>query len=149
MSVEKAIEIGEEQIDAAVGQIYNLPLTLNEGDPAQRGDIALLKKINRFIAIGTLVTSATIHAEGSELFEYGSWHLREAEAALKAITDGTFVLNSQTPIVAPNPDIVGGPIGSYRDPYSLVDDYYSSRAPGFAQRMSLPQYPRIERFGRA
>lgn len=83
---EKFIEIGRQEVDEALGQIYVLPLT---PAPAANTVYALmLKRANAMIASGRMILSNATGGEDSSVHAYGMYCLSEGQAILQRIVSG-------------------------------------------------------------
>ena len=120
---QRFIDQAADDINAAIGQVYVLPLSLGEGTP----DALLLKKINRMLASGNLLLAAAAPGEDTVLHNYGYWQVKEAQKALALIIEGTILLSATK--VPPDPETikrVTGPAIINKDTASFVDGFYGS-----------------------
>lgn len=118
-----------DEIDADIGQIYQLPLTFNLAQPEDRADALLLKKINSFLATGRIIATASSAAQDAQLNAYAKLLLGEAKSALAKIVKGEVVLESAVRIVDSDTQY-NGPLYINKDKSSFVDGFYSSAGSG-------------------
>lgn len=126
VSVLNWIKVTADEMDADIGQIYQLPLAFDTSKPEDRADKLYLKKINSFLATARIIL---IIASGSDengtLHAYGKSLLGDAKGALAKIVNGTVVLESAT--LLPDVDTqYNGPLITNKDAGSFVDAFYKS-----------------------
>lgn len=124
VSAETYISAAAEEIDAIIGMTYLTPVSMT-ASPENRASILVLKKANNFLASGRIIMAVDAGGQDSELHKYGQYLVREAEAIVKAIAEGEYVLVGATRL---NPASAGGtaPVIHNGDAISLVDAYYDN-----------------------
>ena len=129
------IDQAADDINAALGQVYKLPLNLEAGSP----DALLLKKINRMLASGNILLAAASGAEDTTLHSYGYWNVKEAQKALQLIITGEITLSAA--LKDPDPKDfakVTGPAIINKDDASFVDGFYGSHGSQYPNGQSRP-----------
>lgn len=135
VTATSAISAAAEEIDAAIGMLYQTPVTVEEDDPAKRFDTLTLKRINALLASGRLITSMATGGEQNRVQAYGEYLLRFGWGLLKQIQDGTIKLTSAVPIDQPDSNATrrGPLLVTDNQQASLVDSFYQNFQPaGFA-----------------
>lgn len=127
-----AISAAAEEIDAAIGMLYQTPITVEEDDPAKRFDTLTLKRINALLATGRLITAMATGGEQNGVHAYGEYLLKFGWAQLKQIQDGTIKLTSATPIVQADSNALrrGPLLVEDNQKVSMVDSFYQNFQPG-------------------
>ena len=107
---QKFVDGAAEEMDAKLGWVYALPLRGPGVDPATETSwldlpthqVLLLKQINNKLASGRLILTLAIASEGSTLHAYGWQLIREANAELLLLSNGTVDLDAEPldPVVA-------------------------------------------------
>ncbi len=135
VTATSAISAAAEEIDAAIGMLYQTPITVEEDDPAKRFDTLTLKRINALLASGRLITSMATGGEQNKVQAYGEYLLRFGYGLLQEIQNGKIKLTSATPIdqVDSNATRRGPLLVTDNQQASLVDSFYQNFQPaGFA-----------------
>lgn len=122
---DKYLTLAAEEIDGEIGARYATPVAVDVTSPTKRQASLLLKKINAWLASGRLLMSADAAGAGDaggQVQQYGLYLVKEAQAALQQIKDGTIEL---TGIELANPEAnkATGPVASFADSYSLVEGF--------------------------
>lgn len=124
-TIETWIKATADEIDASLGQKYQLPFSFDPSKPQDRADALLLSKINKFLAMGRLLCTISSAHEGAELHAYGKSLIGDAKAEISRIMSGTVVLESLTLVTDPNVQY-DGPMILNKDAESFVDSFYRS-----------------------
>lgn len=120
MTVASQIESASDEIDAAIGQVYQLPLNIPVGSP----DAFLLKKVNSFLTKGRIILAAANGGEDSRLHNHGIYLVREAEKVISGIVSGAIKLESGT--LLPTETVKFGEFILNKDEDSFVEGFYGS-----------------------
>lgn len=129
VSVSNFATRAAEDMDAKIGQRYKIPLNLNPGMPGDRADILLLKSINIMLATGRLILAGSAGGEFDSTHAYGTWLVKQAEAELCKLADGTTPLRSQALLNERPGDAQGPIIVNTSDDHSLVGEFYGAGRP--------------------
>lgn len=116
-----------EEIDAALGQIYETPFNVGAGTNMERPGILTLKKVNWLLASGRLILDLAASGEDANLHAYGKQMLDEGLLMLAQLASGEMVLvGAETP-ASEDPDVDPSPTGPFvlnEDAESLVQSFY-------------------------
>lgn len=123
VSVQTVIDTQAEFIDAVLGRIYRLPIVLDAGNPAHKPYKFLLKKLNAYMATGTILLNAGGAQQVTDVNAYALWYLNHAEIMLKKIEDREVDFPGQEP-ANPGTDDADAPMVVAKDSFSRVDAFY-------------------------
>lgn len=118
---QKYVMSTAEEIDSKLGMRYVTPIVVTE-TPANRPTRLLLKNINSWLGAGRLLLASGAPGEDDQLHQYAIYLVREAQAALASIMDGTVPLPGATPINTDSPPVTG-PVISNLDDASGVESF--------------------------
>lgn len=122
MDVDKYIVNAGEEVDVALGQLYETPIVVT-GIPAYKPTTLFLKQVTSKLATGRIIMAAATGKQDIEVNAYGLYLIEEAWAAIKNVIDGNYVLPGATQIVAPASD-TGGVRVKNVDAVSQVEGFY-------------------------
>lgn len=136
-SAARYVQDAADEIDSVLGSQYVTPIILDENIPAQRSGFLLLKRINAHLASGRLIMALDAAGEDDQLHQYAEYLLRQALEALRQIQDGSIIIPGAEPI---NPEVnrATGPIASFADDYSPVEEYGTVFGNHAAQALEQP-----------
>lgn len=119
-----------DEIDAAIGILYETPVTKSGGGgPLPRRVTLLLARINRYLASGRYILAVAAAGEDSGLHAYGRSLVADASAALKNIVTGSSELDA---LRIPDPGLGRrGPRLVNAESKSNVDEFYKNMTGGF------------------
>lgn len=108
VDAQKYVDQAADDMDAKLGWIYEVPIDL-DGDPLADPPVAplpnhqilLLKGINNKLASGRLILTLDISGEDKSLHAYGHFLIKEANAELLLLANGTLDLSAPR---VPQPD---------------------------------------------
>lgn len=121
VTAESAIEKAAREMDIKLGRVYKLPLNVS---PEAAADVALLVKINSFLASGRVILRAASGGEDNNLHTYGYYLVRDADNALNAILEGKLALQFQEPAPGTLQDHPSGPEIFNADEEGFVNSFY-------------------------
>jgi hypothetical protein len=123
-TVDRELYVAEaaDEIDSAIGHLYETPVNVLETGPVLRHSRLLLKRINMLIATGRLVLALNI-GDTDKLHAYGAKMLTEGLTLLQRITDGQVALDGAPRPVGDEDAAPGATIVNY-DELSAVDAFY-------------------------
>lgn len=120
---EKFIALAADDIESALGRIYDIPLTPVAPATEFRPHIALLlKKISNLLASGRLIMASAANGDLDTTDAYGASLVREGTDLLQQIASGIIDIDAVGPGGAVADD--GGPILVNHDARSGVDAFY-------------------------
>lgn len=131
---ETFVDDAADEIDAALGEIYVVPIT---GSPLSHHAEVLLKKINSHLATGRLITVLAIGAEDTSVQAYGLMLINEAMALLMRIAAGQIKLTGAT-TQEPDHGNDTGPGIRNRDQYSSVESFEDAFMRPYVGGVPLP-----------
>lgn len=88
-NVYDSINGAADEMDAKIGQVYQLPLDLSA---APKFVTALLRKTNAFLASGRLICAQALNSEDGKAHAYGAQLIKEAQGDIDAIFNGSMQL---------------------------------------------------------
>lgn len=137
------LDRASEEIDAALGHIYQTPFIIDINIPENRPSILFLKKICWLLASGRLVLDLAAAGENDNQHAYGLGMLKEGLALLKQLSDQDIVLpGAQRLSGAESDSSFTGPVLFNEDPESLVKEFYKERS-----LVDSYLYPRVRPYG--
>lgn len=133
VDLAKEIRDAADDMDAWIGELYDLPLQIDPNRADHTRDRVLLKKINADRVAGRIIMQQNAGGEDNNLHAYGKLLWDNAEKELARIAAGRTVL-----IAGVLKDVPGReppvPLVTHRDAGSYVDAFY--RANGSAHQGS-------------
>lgn len=126
VSPDKYIQEAEEDVDIAIGEVYEMPYDVASPDAVER-TVILLRRITARLASGRLILAQAIGGEDQSLQAYGRHLIEEAEAVMNAIIDGRLEFEGPEPIVGATE--YTGPTVYNHDKASAVDSFYEAFLP--------------------
>jgi hypothetical protein len=129
-----------EEIDAALGHLYETPIDVGNTSEMTRPSILFLKKINWLLASGRLVLDLAASSESLELHAYGKRMLDEGLLMLERLASGDLKLDGAEPAGDIDPETinVSGPQIINEDSESLVQAFYDQMNPRLPLRFTPP-----------
>lgn len=127
LDLAKEVADAADEMDAWIGELYELPLEIDEGRADHTRDRLLLKKINADRVAGRLIMQANAGGEDGSVHAYGKLLWDNAEKELARIAGGRTVLVAGVPREPTEDQQPNGPLVTNRDAASYVDSFYSSR----------------------
>lgn len=137
ISADKFVQDASDEIDSQIGFRYETPLDVSDQSPLDRPARLLLKRINNFLASGRLLMTVTSAQEDKTLHAYALNLVKEAQAALAYIADGTIPLANAP--VNPNAPAAENTVGiSNVDADSAVEAFYGFAMPNDPYAPAIP-----------
>lgn len=141
---ESYVNAAADEMDAALGFIYETPITVNQSDPVNRPTILLLKLINNYLASGRIIITISRNAEDNSLDALGKYYVNLAMQRINDIVNGKIELlgakrNAEEKSYQ-------GPATYNAEPESLVDMFYGNfnpSNPGYYSPFSYPPRPGV------
>jgi hypothetical protein len=125
VSAEQYVQAAADEIDAALGQMFETPILIDPSNISLRPSTLVLKQINAKLASGRLIMAADAGGQDTQLHAYGLSLVREAQASLTELRSSSDSLPGAVVIVAENADDSAGlPRILNYDQTSQVDFFY-------------------------
>jgi hypothetical protein len=117
-------EDAADEIDAAIGAIYEIPVTRSLTGGSLPGVTGLfLKRINRYLASGRFILARAAGGEDDNLHAYGLSLVREAQNAIMGIANGSTQIDAKR-LVTDDRDQRKAPAIANAEAASNVDSFY-------------------------
>jgi hypothetical protein len=138
------VDRADEEIDAAIGNIYVTPVSFPSTTEARPGKL-LVKKISSQLATGRAIMSMDAGSEESTLHQYGLYLIKEANASLKCIKDGDVILPG-VQMISPD-DLTSAPKVYNVDSSSAVEDFFGQFNTANRGPQGVPYWINADRWG--
>lgn len=127
LSRQKYVEQAADEIDAALGFIYETPFDVSDASAMVRPARLLIKQISNNIASGRLLLAVAAPTEGNETHAYGRSLIWQATQVLAQITKGDVFLEGAT-LIDPGPTTQSPVVVGNVDSRSQVEAFYDEIA---------------------
>lgn len=142
--LEQWITRADEEIDAAIGNLYVTPISFPASSEARPGQL-LVKKISSQIATGRAIMAMDAGSQENNLHQYGLFLLKEATSSLKCIQEGEVVLPGVQMISTE--DLTSAPKVYNVDESSAVEDFFGNFNTANLGPESVPYWSTRPRWG--
>jgi hypothetical protein len=130
---EKILVAAADEIDAAIGFLYETPVNIDEAtSTVVRPARLLLKRISVYISSGRTLLALSAGSEDNRTHAYGRYLLNQGLELLKKVASGELILEGAPRVDNENPE-PNGPLIFNVDAESSVEAFYS--------RATTPTYP--------
>lgn len=131
---EKYVNDAADEIDSAIGHIYQTPIDVTDvpENPVTRPARLLLKRISNWLASGRLMMAAAAGSQQQEVHQYALKLVNDATEALNAIASGDVPLAGAPRIGEVGEESFTGPQIYNEDEESAVEAFYN--------RIANPRY---------
>lgn len=134
LSPAKFVNDAADEIDAAIGHIYQTPVDMTEEGGVSRPARLVLKRISNFLASGRYMMAAAAGSQLTEIHAYALKLVEDATASLDAIARGDVVLEGAVRL--------GDQEESFTGPQIYNEDT-ESNVEAFYNRVANPNYSRL------